>query len=104
MSSSVDFAHAEVSGAARADLNALIVDATASLIVVLDRDGRIVRFNRACEVSSGYSLAEVEGKVVWDFLLDAAEGAAVRRVFEAIVAGRGPRGHECDWLTRDGRK
>src|SRR3712207_4102992 len=88
----------------RADLNAVIVDATASLIAVLDRDGRIVRFNRACEIASGYSLAEVVGKAPWDFLLDAADGDAVRHGFQQIVEGCAPRSHECDWLTRDGRK
>jgi PAS domain S-box-containing protein len=89
---------------ARADLNAVIVDATASLIVVLDRGGRIVRFNRACEIATGYSLAEVAGKAPWDFLLDALEGEVVRRAFHQIIGGCVPRSHEADWLTRDGRR
>ena len=37
-----------------------IFDTVGALIVVLDRDGRIVRFNRACEQMTGYSLEEAK--------------------------------------------
>src|SRR5262249_42609831 len=40
-----------------------VVDVAGSLVLVLDRTGRIVRFNRACEVTTGYSFAEVEGQL-----------------------------------------
>jgi PAS domain-containing protein len=43
-----------------------ILHTVGSLVVVLDPQGRIVRFNRACEKVSGYSFAEVEGKYLWD--------------------------------------
>src|SRR6202043_920198 len=46
-----------------------ILDIVGALIVVLDRKGRIVRFNRTCEQTTGYSFAEAQGKYVWDLLL-----------------------------------
>ena len=32
-----------------------ILDTVGALVVVLDREGRIVRFNRACEQTTGYT-------------------------------------------------
>ena len=46
-----------------------IFDTVGALVVVLDRDGRIVRFNRACEQMTGYSVEESEAKFVWDLFL-----------------------------------
>ena len=36
-------------------------------------EGRIVRFNRACELTTGYTFDEVAGNHIWD-LLDAGRG------------------------------
>ncbi|HUR53364.1 MAG TPA: EAL domain-containing protein [Gemmataceae bacterium] len=88
----------------RRDLNAVIVDTSASLIVVFDVAGRIVRFNHACEGATGYTFDEVRGRVFWEFLLDPADATQAREVFERVAAGRGelPRNIENDWLARDG--
>src|SRR6202030_3485919 len=42
-----------------------ILDTVGALIVVLDPEGRIVRFNRACEQTTGYSFADVQGNYIW---------------------------------------
>jgi diguanylate cyclase (GGDEF)-like protein/PAS domain S-box-containing protein len=39
-----------------------VVDMAGSLVLVLDRAGRILRVNRACEVTTGYAFAELAGK------------------------------------------
>ncbi len=39
-----------------------VLDVVGALIVVLDREGRIVRFNRACECLTGYCFAEVKDR------------------------------------------
>src|SRR5277367_333713 len=38
-----------------------ILNTVGALVFVLDPEGRIVRFNRACEDTAGYSFAEVQG-------------------------------------------
>ena len=38
-------------------------------MIVLDPEGRIVRSNRACERSTGYTFAEASGKHVWDLFI-----------------------------------
>src|ERR671928_17597 len=41
---------------------AALAETTQSLICVYDREGRIVRFNRACEQATGYAREEVLGR------------------------------------------
>src|ERR1700722_6009638 len=43
-----------------------ILHTVGALVVVLDPQGRIVRFNRVCGEVSGYSLEEVKHKYFWD--------------------------------------
>ena len=84
------------------DLLAALLDVAGALVVVLDRQGRIVRFNRFCEDLTGYHFAEVEGRPLWDVLLIPEEVAAVRGVLAGLVAGQFPNRHENYWRTKDG--
>ncbi len=84
-----------------------MLDQAGALIVVLDLEGRIRRFNRACEELTHYSFAEVEGRFVWDFLLPPEERERVHEeAFTALV--RNPptlRGtYTNHWVTREGAK
>ena len=45
------------------DFISAVVDTVGSLVVVLDRQARIIRFNRACEQLTGFSLDEVKVKI-----------------------------------------
>jgi PAS domain S-box-containing protein len=80
-----------------------IVATSGALICVLDRRGRIVAFNPACERATGYTFPEVRGRLFWDLFLTADELARVRAVFADLCAGRFPNEHENQWRTRDGR-
>ena len=86
------------------DWIAAVVDTIDNLVVVLDRQGRIVRFNRACERVTGYCFEEARGRTLWDLLLAPEETAQVQRVFEALRAGQFPNQHENHWLARDGSR
>ncbi len=44
-----------------------VLDTVSALVVVLNPQGEIIRFNRACEQLTGYSAAEVNGKLLKDF-------------------------------------
>ena len=54
-----------------------ILDTVGALVLVLDREGRIVRFNRACEQLTGQSFEEARGKPVWDLFVVPEEKDAV---------------------------
>ena len=84
-----------------------ILDNAGALVVVLDREGRIRRFNHACEELSQYSFAEVEGRFVWDFLLLPEERETVRKeAFDALVQDtRTLRSSYTNyWVARDGTR
>jgi PAS domain S-box-containing protein len=77
-----------------------ILDIVGALIVVLDRKGRIVRFNRTCEQTTGYSFAEAQGKYVWDLLLLPEEADNFKAIFKETNAAAGT--YETSLLTRSG--
>ncbi len=87
---------------AAGELSAAILDVAAALVVVLDREGRIVAFNHACERVTGWSFEEVRGMPFFDRFLLPGEAAAVRRTFADLVAGLFPNTHENHWRTRGG--
>lgn len=66
-------------------VNAVLENANA-LILVLDKEGRICRFNRACEQYSGYKFEEVRDGYPWDYFLDPKEKETVRKnAFETLA-------------------
>ncbi len=81
-----------------------VLDTVGALVVVLDRAGNIVRFNRACEQLTGYAASEVLQRHLWDILLAPEELAAVRTVFERLRAGDFPLDFENYWVTKDNRR
>ncbi|MDF0556202.1 PAS domain S-box protein [Kamptonema sp. UHCC 0994] len=83
------------------DFISKIISTVGSLIVVLDREGRIVSFNQACEKTTGYSHDEVKGKYIWDLLIIPEEIESIKKVFENLVAGSFPSNNENFWQTRN---
>jgi PAS domain S-box-containing protein len=79
-----------------------VLDTAGALVVVLDREGRIARFNRACERLTGYGFGEVAGRPFWDFLLLPEEADSVRAGFDALLGGEFPNTFENYWLDRGG--
>lgn len=79
-----------------------VIDVAGSLFCVLDRDGRFLRFNRACELLSGYRFEEIVGRALLDFLVPGSEIEAVRASLARLQAGEPPASNENHWLTRGG--
>lgn len=81
-----------------------VIDTTACLIVVLDSQGRIVRFNQACEKTTGYSVAEVVNKYVWDLFLISEEIEPVQTLFTQLNAENFYSEYQNYWRTKNGSK
>ena len=81
-----------------------VLETAGALVVVLDRHGKILRFNRACEQTTGYSSEEIVGKTVWDVLLIPEEIDAVKAVFARLAGGAPRNEYENVWLSKDGRR
>jgi two-component system sensor histidine kinase VicK len=79
-----------------------VLDTIGALVAVFDTAGRIVRFNRACEVASGYEFASLVGRYTWDKLIPRSEIPDAIETFERLRAGAFPAAFENQWLNRDG--
>jgi len=89
------------------NFSAAVLDNAGALMIVLDREGRISRFNRACEKISGYCFGEVEGRYPWDFLMLPEEREKVRE-HVLLALGNHPeelaRKYTNYWLDKSGGK
>ena len=84
------------------DFSTAVIDTAAALIVVLDREGRIVQFNRTCERVTGYSMQDVRTRRMWDFLVLDDERQEIIDLFRALTSGHYPATYESHWIARDG--
>jgi diguanylate cyclase (GGDEF)-like protein/PAS domain S-box-containing protein len=79
-----------------------VLDGAASLIVVADPEGTLVRWNRACEALVGYTAAELNQKGALLDLVPADERPMAEAMLTALAAGESPVRGELHWRTRDG--
>jgi len=86
------------------NLISALLETSGALIVVTDREGRIVRFNRACEKTTGYTSAEVHGRYIWELAHAPEEKEPVKAAFRALNTGHFPDRYESYWLTKDGER
>src|SRR5277367_2881907 len=75
-----------------------ILDTVGALVVVLDGEGRILRFNPACELTTGYSMDEVQGKCVWDLFLPPQEIDRFRAIFQVLRTDLLPQDYQTSWV------
>jgi len=81
-----------------------ILDTVGALVVVLDRQGRIINFNRTCEQVSGYTFEAVKDQEIWEFLILPEEKEILQAVFERTLIGQFSRQYENHWLAKDGSR
>ncbi len=79
-----------------------VLDTVGALVAVFDTAGRIVRFNRACEMVSGYDFTDLVGGYLWDKLIPADDVAEAIATFDSIRQGGSPAAFENHWITPDG--
>lgn len=87
-------------------LNAILENAGA-LLLILDKEGHICLFNKACEELSGYSSEEATGSFPWDFLLPPEDAERIHtEAFQALLkkpqqlTGR----YSNYWISKEGRR
>ncbi|WP_134702045.1 PAS domain-containing sensor histidine kinase [Ammoniphilus sp. YIM 78166] len=73
-----------------------------ALVLVLDPQGKIIRFNQACEKLTGYTAKEVEGKIFSDLLLPSSERESVWQVQQELLNGSLINHHQNQWVTKSG--
>jgi diguanylate cyclase (GGDEF)-like protein/PAS domain S-box-containing protein len=81
-----------------------LLDKSAVLMIILDRQGRVRGFSRACEEATGYAFEEVWGRHIWDLLLIPEEVDLLKGAFEKLRAGHRSIEYESHWLTKNGHR
>lgn len=81
-----------------------VLDSTDLLMVVLDRAGRVVRFNRAAGHLTGYSSQEAIGRLFWEAFTAPEDAETVREIISAPPSEASGNQHEHSWLTRHGAR
>ena len=98
---------ADVAARVSADVlgvDAALLDGIGSLVCVIDGEGNILRFNRACERLTGYTRDEVRQRPLWEVLVPADEVETVKEVVRRLVEGRLPAESESHWTTKRGER
>ena len=84
------------------DYMSAVVDTAAALVMILDGQGRVTRFNKACERASGQSFAEVEGKNVWELVTQPEQRDLDRAMLTRLLTDRATTYYENSWRRDDG--
>lgn len=79
-----------------------LVETAQAIVLVLDPDGRIVRFNPYLERIAGHALEQVRGGDWTEVFLPPEDRLRVRELFAGALAGREVRGYVNPLLTRQG--
>ncbi len=90
--------------ASQEDFLSTLLDNLGALILVVDAQGHILRFNRQCERVSGYSFADIKGTCWWDVLLPADRRETTRQAFAQLQPDQLPRTYELCWITKTGEE
>ena len=83
------------------DLNDAIINTVGAMIVVLDREGGIVRFNNTCEQVTGYSFEEVIGLPAFEYIYPPQERDFFQRLVREHLADF-PGSYESELIAKDG--
>lgn len=81
-----------------------VLNVVNAVILVMNKDGQIVLFNKASEILTGYSFEEVENKYPWDIFIPAEQVKNVRDVFSRLTSGDFPNSYTNAWLTKTGEE
>lgn len=86
------------------DLYFQLVDTAPLIILLIDMEGRIQRFNRFMEELTGYRLDEVQGKDWFTTFLPLRDRNRIRDLFDSAVTGMPTRENRNPIVTRSGEE
>lgn len=86
------------------DFSNNIINAADAIIMALDSEGRIVRFNPAGERITGYTEAELIGHPMWEQLVPEGMRQQSKELLAEITAGQTRGQTESTWITKTGEE
>jgi len=82
------------------DFSNAILNIAATLIVVLDKKGKITRFNRSCERISGYTAEEINGTYLWE--TNFFDPVITRKQINNLLSDAHPTAYETTVVSKRG--
>jgi PAS domain S-box-containing protein len=86
------------------DFTVSVLDTVGAIVIVLDIEGKIVRFNRECERVTGYYYEEVRNKNFCKIFLLPEDAKSISQTFIRLTDRNSPNLHENHWLTKGGER
>jgi len=86
------------------DFTQALLNASGAIFIVLNAEGKIVRFNHAAETACGFGFDEVKGKAPWDLFIPRDERAAARRTFKLLTTAATASAFEGSVVSRFGKR
>lgn len=86
------------------ELNEGMINTAQHIVLLLDKDGKINRFNPYMEELTGWSLNEVRGKDWFDTFLPKYGREGINKRFKSALSGMRTRAGVNSIMTRDGRE
>ena len=93
----------ELALARERDFIRVVFDSSNALIVVLDLQGKLIRWNRRCEEITGFHESDLRNKGILQLIEEEQEAAEVRRIIEMAPTGEAPLSGINRIRTQDGR-
>ncbi|MBF0256293.1 MAG: PAS domain S-box protein [Gammaproteobacteria bacterium] len=84
--------------------NQAVMESSGGVLIVIDREGRIVRINPAVERLTGFTQEQLIGQPVWEWLIPPERVEAVKGVFRDLTELAVPNEYENEWLTASGER
>ncbi|MCY7331833.1 MAG: PAS domain S-box protein, partial [Pseudanabaena sp. CAN_BIN31] len=85
------------------DFTVAVLDTVAAMVIVLDPEGRIIRFNSECERVTGYHYEEVRNQIFWKIFLRSEDVQLVNKTFANSSSQNLPNSYENYWIAKNGQ-
>lgn len=86
------------------DFSNNIIDTAEAVVMALDAEGRVLRFNPAGERLTGYSFTELRGQPYWDVIASPELQSDARAMYDDIRLGLRHGHREATWLSKTGEE
>ena len=86
------------------DFISRVLSTVSDIVIVLDHEGRIISFNRAGEMITGYSFEEIRYKPFRDLISPPEEIRGVKDTFTALESGYVNNDYESFWIAKNGNR
>ncbi len=84
----------------REDLVPAVLDSLSALLVVTDKDGKIIRFNEKAQEITGLTTADVSDKYFWELCSNAEDSDFANTSLKSLHHSKLENKFDCSWKTK----